>query len=39
MPSRRLPQATARLQAVLRAHGYPALPFCQGYGDALKQLG
>jgi fatty acid desaturase len=35
----RLPQATARLQAVLRAHGYPPLPCCQGYGEALKQLG
>ena len=35
----RLPQATARLQAVLQAHGYPPLPCCQGYGEALKQLG
>ena len=35
----RLPQATARLQAVLRAHGYPPLPLSQGYGDAVKQLG
>jgi hypothetical protein len=27
------------LQAVLQAHGYPPLPCCQGYGEALKQLG
>ena len=35
----RLPQATARLQAVLQTHGYPPLPCCQGYGEAFKQLG
>ncbi|MBW0180622.1 MAG: fatty acid desaturase [Vulcanococcus sp.] len=35
----RLPQATARFQAVLQTHGYPPLPCCQGYGEALKQLG
>jgi fatty acid desaturase len=39
IPARRLPQATARLQQVLRAHGYPPLPCCQGYAEALKQLG
>jgi fatty acid desaturase len=35
----RLPQATARLEAVLKAHGYSPLPCCQGYGEAVKQLG
>ena len=39
IPARRLPLATARLQQVLRAHGYPPLPCCQGYAEAFKQLG
>ncbi len=39
IPTRRLPQATARLQQVLSTHGYPPLPCCQGYREALRQLG
>ena len=34
-----LPAATERVETVLRAHGYPPLPRCQGYGQALKLLG
>ncbi|MEY4359137.1 MAG: hypothetical protein RLZZ631_623 [Cyanobacteriota bacterium] len=39
IPASRLPQATARLQAVLLRHGYPPLPSCRGYLEAINRLG
>ncbi len=39
LPTAALPEATARVEAVLRSHGYPPLPRCEGYGEAFQLLG
>ena len=39
LPTAALPGATERVEAVLRAHGYPPLPRCSGYGEAFQLLG
>ena len=38
IPADRLEQATARVDEVLHRHGYPPLPRCQGYSEALMLL-
>jgi fatty acid desaturase len=38
IPAVALPEATERVERVLRAHGYPPLPRCHGYGEAFKLL-
>ena len=39
LPAAALPEATERVEAVLRSHGYPPLPRCEGYGEAFQLLG
>ena len=39
IPADRLEQATQRVDAVLARHGYPPVPCCQGYKEALMLLG
>ena len=39
LPTAALPEATERVEAVLRAYGYPPLPRCKGYGEAFQLLG
>ena len=38
IPADRLEQATQRVDAVLAQHGYPPLPRCRGYSEALMLL-
>lgn len=39
LPTTALPVATSRVEAVLARHGYPPLPRCRGYIEALRLLG